>query len=316
MVEPAPIPDVETSSDDAPTVLAIVGSGRSGSTLIERILGSIPGVVNVGEMVEVFRHLMDNNRPCGCGRPLRECQFWSQVGEQAFGGWSTEHAAHVRSLERQVARNRDVLLPTVSTPAHRRKQAEYRRTMRSLYAAVLEVSGAQVVLDASKWPAHAGALAGSASIDLRLLHLVRDARGVAYSWSKENTGLAVHSTRATAVRWTTMQVASRRVRRMVEPNALLRYEDFAADPRRTLADVMARLDLPWDDSVFVDDTTVELTQSHGVGGNPMRRANGRLQLRADEDWRAGLPRTQRFLVSSLSAPMLSAHGYSVWGPDQ
>ena len=47
------------------TVLYIVGAGRSGSTLIERIFGIFTGWVNVGELVGIFRRLVLFNERCG-----------------------------------------------------------------------------------------------------------------------------------------------------------------------------------------------------------------------------------------------------------
>ena len=40
------------SPGQAPIVVYIAGSGRSGSTLLERALGQIPGFDNVGELID------------------------------------------------------------------------------------------------------------------------------------------------------------------------------------------------------------------------------------------------------------------------
>ena len=51
----------------APIVVYIAGSGRSGSTLLERALGEIPGFVNVGELIDLYRRVADHGELCGCG---------------------------------------------------------------------------------------------------------------------------------------------------------------------------------------------------------------------------------------------------------
>src|SRR6185503_9310507 len=53
-----------------------------------------------------------------------------------------------------------------------------------LYAAIRVVSGAATVVDSSKLPSHAMILRRVRVVDLSLVHLVRDSRGVAYSWQK------------------------------------------------------------------------------------------------------------------------------------
>ena len=56
-----------------------------------------------------------------------------------------------------------------------------------LYAAAATVSGASVLVDSSKHAALAYCLRFAPSIDLRVVHVVRDSRGVAYSWTKTVT---------------------------------------------------------------------------------------------------------------------------------
>src|SRR4029079_13210849 len=68
-------------------VWAIAGWGRCGSTLLDLMLGQVPGFVSAGEVRELWLRGCRENRPCGCGAPFFDCSFWSAVGRQAFGGW-------------------------------------------------------------------------------------------------------------------------------------------------------------------------------------------------------------------------------------
>src|SRR5215472_7373359 len=90
----------------APIVVYIAGSGRSGSTLLERTLGEIPGFVNVGELIDLFRREASRADRCGCGLPFGDCPFWASVGERAFGGWAAPCIADVHPLQRRVAQQR------------------------------------------------------------------------------------------------------------------------------------------------------------------------------------------------------------------
>src|SRR5215831_4456244 len=90
----------------APTVVYIAGSGRSGSTLLERVLGEIPGFANVGELIDLFRRVADHGERCGCGQEFARCPFWSQVGERAVGGWQEQKLTATRGLQGKVARQR------------------------------------------------------------------------------------------------------------------------------------------------------------------------------------------------------------------
>ena len=149
-------------TDDRPTVIYITGSGRSGSTLLERILGAIPGFVNVGELIDLFRRVAPHDEHCGCGELFSACPFWSEVGIKAFGGWPTSLLEETQRLQRTVARQRHLLGHFRASSANpgnlsdelRRYQEIYHHT----YRAILEVSQADVIVDASKGPAQGLAL--------------------------------------------------------------------------------------------------------------------------------------------------------------
>jgi len=62
--------------DAAIRVLYIGGWGRSGSTLLDLILGQAPGLFSAGEVREIWQSGLAENRLCGCERPFRDCSFW------------------------------------------------------------------------------------------------------------------------------------------------------------------------------------------------------------------------------------------------
>jgi hypothetical protein len=88
----------------------------------------------------------------------------------------------------------------------------------------------------------------------------------------------------------------------------LRYEDFAASPRETIAAVLAFLgedaELP-----FADGATVELGVNHTVAGNPNRFRTGPVTIALDSEWRSRMPRPRRLAVRALTWPLLLRYGY-------
>jgi len=60
-------------------VLYITGWGRSGSTILDNIMGQIDGFFSVGELRYIWDRNLIENRLCGCGVPLEECPIWSQI---------------------------------------------------------------------------------------------------------------------------------------------------------------------------------------------------------------------------------------------
>jgi hypothetical protein len=303
----------------------IAGSGRSGSTLVERALGAIPGWVNVGELIELFRKPSVAEELCGCGQPFALCPFWSEVGSRVFGSWTSTEIARVGALQRQVSRQRYLprLLVTGedSATAFADTLREYGAIYDSLYRAIADVAAADVVLDASKWPGQALALQRVVAPKMSLLHLVRDPRGVAYSWTKtqvhrphggeRDSVMATHASTETARRWAAFQSEISLIRPAFERSTRLRYEDFVNDPHGRLAAVVRALGLgEYADRLdHVHRDRIDLPPSHGVAGNPSRFEHGSVQLRADETWRTAFPARERRRVTAVTAPWLMRFGY-------
>jgi UDP-N-acetylglucosamine transferase subunit ALG13 len=301
------------------TVLYIGGQGRSGSTLIERALGELPGTVNVGEVLHLWRRGLLNDELCGCGAAFHSCPFWTEVGADAFGGWDQLDAEQMVALRYQVDRNRYVplmLRPGLS-PSYDRARRRYTDLLSRLYRAIVTVSGASVVVDSSKHASYALLLRDVPGIDLRLLHVVRDSPAVAHAWSKqverpETDGVLMptYGPVEAAMLWTTQNIALDLLGRS-HAHATIRYEDFVATPSRELAKVRGLLagtdaDAPLE---FLDGKTLHLHGTHSVAGNPMRFQTGAIDIRADESWREHLPPGRRRLVSTLTAPGRLRYGY-------
>src|SRR3954447_22091528 len=172
----APSPAARTR----PTVLYLGGLGRSGTTVLERVLGELPGACSVGELVHLWGRGVLEDETCGCGHPFSQCPFWAEVGRRAFGGWDRAQAERMEQLRPRVDRTR--FIPRLVAPRlFGRRPAglhEYVNAYLRLYRAIGETTGGGVVIDSSKHSSLAFCLRTEPGIDLRVVHVVRDSRGV------------------------------------------------------------------------------------------------------------------------------------------
>jgi hypothetical protein len=248
-------------------VLYIGGSGRSGTTVLARIIGQLPGFVALGEVNEVWRAGVGANQPCACGHPFADCPFWTEVGREAFGGWPNQSASRARRLVesfgylnavqriRRGVRGRPTLDPKLT------------RLLARLYGALASVTNGAVLVDTSKGPAYAVALASVATIDLRAIHLARDSRGVAYTVRRR---FKMHRLGALAsVRWMAhhalMELLGTRV-----PTSFMRYETFAVDPAGAVSRALRELGIQSPPSTlgFFGDHTREAGSGARRDGQP------------------------------------------------
>jgi Sulfotransferase family len=302
-------------------VIYIGGWGRSGSTLVDLVLGQIPGLVSLGEVREVWQRGVVENRPCGCGQAFADCPFWTSVGDLAFAGWKALDQEEVLRLRYSL--DRPWSIPYLAGPSRlgfRRQAIErYTALLQRLYAAIRVASGADTVVDSSKLPSHAMILRKVPGVDLSLVHLVRDSRGVAYSWQKhvrnrvtfgEPKYLERYDPVSASLRYDLYNGLTRLVGRMGVPYLLVRYEDFVARPKEAVSKILAHAGLPASvDLSFVGDGQVSLAPNHTVDGNPVRFSVGPLGLAVDDEWTRNMPKRDRFWVTALTAPMLRRYGY-------
>lgn len=301
------------NDDLVPSVVLITGSGRSGSTLVERALGEVEGIVNVGELTDLCLRVAPKNERCGCGNAFSECSFWSLVGKHAFGGWNDDVLEHMKFLHEHVVRQRN--FPRLFAGRNQdivRQAGDYASFYRSLYTAIAAVSGSNVVVDASKLPSHALGLTYS-SLDLKMVHVTRDPRGVAFSMSKRvvrphgNGGddLMWHqSPTASAARWCATQVESMVLGRELVSSTHLNYESFVRNPRSEIVRVLVDLGIRIDKvPSALGSNHMHLSMSHGLSGNHSRFRDGPVALVTDDKWKNEMSRGSRFMVTAITAPV-------------
>ena len=304
------------------TVLYIAGFGRSGSTVLESVLGAAPGLVSVGELRFLWgRHVRDD-RVCGCGQAFSHCPFWRAVMHRAYGASSPDPA--------QVLSWQDRALPLRLTPlvgasrVRRRVSAQYAGyldVLRRLYLSVAEVSGADVLVDSSKYPSYGFLLGLIDSIDVVMLHLVRDPRAVAHSWTRPKRETTVPGVSApmstvlparTALDWSLWSGLAEVYGRVAHPPARrLRYEDFVTGPAHAVSTVLGQLGRPADVDGFLAGNRVRVAAGHPLGGNPSRQRAGTVCLRVDDGWRTRMRARDRWAVTALALPWMLRYGYPV-----
>ncbi|NNF56065.1 MAG: sulfotransferase [Acidimicrobiales bacterium] len=320
---------IEAGSGERQKLLFIGGLGRSGSTLIEKLLNEYNDAFAIGESVHLWERGLRDNELCGCGEAFDECPFWQQVGTEAFGRWSEIDLPTAISLRWKVDRSRQL---RAIGKAHRRgfpsdAQQEYLDLIGNVLLAAGRAArigtGATVVIDSSKHLSAAALYALDPRLDVRVLHLLRDPRGVAYSWTKaisrpEAASAATmksmprYNPVRTAGRWVTDNLGFARLTKLEIPVFRLRYEDFLDAPLESLTAIaeFAGIDADSLPSNVVDGRTAHVsTPMHSVAGNPLRFGASKVTLKLDDAWREKLPAPQRLLVSAITAPARGRFGY-------
>lgn len=306
-----------------PRVLYLGGTGRTGSTVLDAILGEFPGVVSGGELAYLWSHGLGLDGRCSCRCKLAECPYWTAVFDAGFGGLEQLDPPRMVALRRRFWSGH---LPTMLIPGGGRRGLrrleEFPSVVERLYRSMACVAGAEVIVDSSKEPHYSYLLREGTDLDVYFLHLVRDPRAVGHAWRKhrrepgldDGGHMARRGPAKASLYYTVSNVAAEMLWRRSERYAFLRYEDFVADPQRALHEIARFVGQRWDvDAVVGPDGAFERTVSHSAWGNPNRFQTGRTVLRADAAWERGLRRDRRAALSLLNAPVSSRYGYEIVG---
>jgi hypothetical protein len=198
---------------------------------------------------------------------------------------------------------------------------DYAEYFQRIYAAAARVSGAATILDSSKNASTAYALRTHAAISLRVVHVVRDSRGVAYAWAKpvvrpEVTGnsdqplMQQYKPWMSALLWDAHNAAFGLLRRLGTPVHTVFYEAFVQDPIAVVRAIAQFLGLSTEGiGEILENRTIRLGQSHQVAGNPMRFEVGDMKLRRDDRWQTEMSPGARRLVTALTLPPMACYGY-------
>jgi len=306
----------------------ITGEGRSGSTLLGQMLNNLPDFNFVGEFRHLFYERYGANYPCGCGRLFRDCEFWQSVIDGAFGSFERIDREALASCNFAVARERftPMLMLFNRLPCEffsDKWRRAFAGVMLPLCRAVARASGKNVIVDSSHEPSQALVLARLPQIQLKILHLVRDSRAVAFSSTR--TKLAFDSGRVrmylprkgsvtSALGWSWRNLwASRiaRLRRNGITYARLRYEDMIRAPAEALAGTLTRLGFPAQDFSFINGATVKLGSNHAISGNTVKFNSGAVTLRVDDEWQRAMAERDKRMVTLLTRPLMRHFGYTL-----
>jgi hypothetical protein len=280
-----------------------VGSGRSGSTVIERVLNSAPGVLAVGEVHALWR-LPIANLLCSCGKHVPDCPFWAQTLDSA--GIGAPELARLAELEQSVVRNTYLVRKRYDLTQLREDPqiVEFNDLQTRLFAAARQAGNAKIILDSSKAGPRAWVLA--AGFSPVFLHAFRGAEDVIASWRRPKfepstqTPMKKPPISEAAMDWIKVEQSARSLAKSA-PVCRVTYKSFANAPRETLS---AALDAYFpglvDSAAWVGPNAIQpAADYHSVLGNPDRFDTGVIEIRPQRASTSHLSMLENLAIKSV-----------------
>lgn len=309
------------TASDRLRVVYISGYGRSGTTVLDILLAQHQAFTGGGEIDNLARRVWRNNEYCSCGLRVRDCKFWSDVVQRWVADRDPDFIDKYFSLQRRVETIANTIRMLTGVRDSTVFEAYAHQTVR-LFDAIRSVSGTDVIIDSSKVPTRAFALAFIPNIDLHVIHVVRDGRGVAWSLLQShkadlNAGLQrdidPRSVVYTAARWSTVNLATEALNWRVGPGRFtrVRYEDFTAEPASTFERIGQSLGYDLSHVGALIQGGKQISPKHQISGNRLRMQRS-IKVVQDESWRDHMPSRQQAVFGWLCGWLLKRYGYVYW----
>jgi Sulfotransferase family len=300
-----------------------MGYGRSGSTLLDRLLGTHPNIASCGELCNLVRAFRSREEYCSCGSVVGDCVFWNAAIRRWRETISGHDLGEYEDLRTNFESRYSLANPLDGPHAASSNYLRYLDYTRALFDAIAQESCASIIVDSSKSPARAASLSRICELDIVLLHLVRDPRGVASSLARSyakapreglQQAIRGRSVARTGIAWMVTNLFASRLRRVRRGQSILvRYEDYVAQPTRVFQHIGTLLGSELQEVVqrALSAASAEPEQ-HMVAGNRMRmKPAARLMPEARSI--GNLRFLQYLVVTLLTLPLMLRFGYPVKG---
>lgn len=274
-----------SAPDAVPEILYIMGTGRSGTTILEVLLTSSERIVGSGELKHIVRDGFIRDVQCSCGQPTHECALWSKVLEHTR--WSREECAEIAATIERIEGHRAFASVWLGT-ADERSIKRHRETTERIFRSIRRATGADVVVDSSKYPSRALLLDRAFPDKVRVVCMTRSAQGLLAAFRKQNEGeQRPKSTWAATAYYLYVLCCMRLVRAKLKDRCfVIRFEDLKRDPIATLRAIEE-----WSGYSFAGSTAKiaageHFDVGHIVTGNRLRK-RGRVQFDASSSSKEG-----------------------------
>ena len=257
-------------SDERIQVLYIMGTARSGSTILEILLAHGERCLGVGELTAIVQDGFIENKPCSCGAPFNKCAFWGEVKEKL--ALSPKALQEWAKLQHKVEWHTGFLRQCLGLlSAHEWKR--YCEYNQNLLKALREISGAAIIVDSSKYAGRALALGRMNEVDLSVICLTRSPEGLMASFQKPNRDEQRPKKPWAVFRYYVFVMISVYValKKLGGLTIRLRFEDLIADPVAAVSEIEEK------SKVIVSDIVRKLKKNdcfevgHIVTGNRLRK---------------------------------------------
>jgi len=294
-------------------LIYIASIGRSGTTLLESILGSHSKIATSGELHIWPHELRKDNRACYCEKPISQCDFWKEMeekvnlNEQKIPRLDFFREKHNAGRTLRIKRIKEIFQQKLDSKTiklinqYGHNNYDIFDSFSTLIKKFLD-KDINWVVDASKDPYRLFWLIKSGLFNIKVIHVVRNPRGFTFSvmkpWLHKNIWfkriVSSYYCLKQSAAWTIQNWVIRKIIKKHLNNidySVLKYEDLSNNTEGAIRQILKKFDIKYEEKIT---KLFWETKHHTIAGNPMRYRKGIIKI--DEKWKRNLPIYMKVII--------------------
>ena len=273
-------------------IIFIIAAGKSGSTLLDKALGSHNKCFSMGEISNFEEEVAKEKTLCGCGQWLKDCNFWNTVKKEIK---SHKKIGSIEEFNIRPERKTGIISKLLGLIFE--NKTPYGNT-KLLFDIITKISQRDIIIDSSKSLGRALKLGNYLKKDYQVyyIHLIRNGKAVLNSDKKKYYhAILPDGTKETIfldkeidpIQYikTWKQINHRAIfilKWFIKPQKryFLKYEDFIEDPKLYLKDICRILNIDFE----LEMSNLDNDHNHILGGNASRVTANKIETKADNTY--------------------------------
>lgn len=279
-------------------LIYLLGAGRSGTTMLATVLNHHPNIHTVGEMHQFMDYVYED-KDCSCGENLSQCNFWAPLMQEMDMELLRNKANVARS--NALEKHHNIPLYLMGKPL----DGDYKIMTDMIFRAIYKNATKPWLLDSSKYIARYLLLRKNKNINIKGIYIVRDVRGVVYSFGKN---VQTHKKPLSAILYYNLVNFWAQWVTLFDKRILkVKYEDLVYEPDKTIQKIEKHLFENAIGQTNLSNTTFEMP--HIIAGNRLR-SQKQLVINKDLKWKTEISRGKQLFYYCLALPLMIINKYT------
>lgn len=257
-------------------IIYIIGDGRSGSTILDSVLGNNSNTISVGECARFWNRFYEKETFCGCSDKIEECILWSRIDKSIKTKYKNYCPESFREKVKYILyfKNFSKIPELVDNPDWK----EFCDIVKHFYLSISKFNQNKIIIDSTKFPNWGYFLFCLDFAKINFIHLERNLQSVANSWKKKiilpeyhskTVYMPIKSNFTILKNWIKIKYLCNKIEKNNTNFIFVEYEEFCQNPKLILNIIIKKT------NIELDINNLQIPYNHSIGGNPVRSNSNR-----------------------------------------